>query len=560
MQGPEEIVPKLEKQYFKFILESLPHPFYVLDAENYLIIFANKAARESGVSSASTCYALTHRRDTPCEGEEHLCPLAEVKKTKKPTIMEHIHYDTEGKMIHVEVHGYPVFNDEGEVVQMIEYSINISARKKVEEELRKTNEIYQCFVPMEFLEHLGQKSITDIALGQQVQKEMTVLFSDIRSFTTIAEGMSPRDAFKFVNAFLKVMVPVIRNNSGFIDKFIGDAIMALFGSSPENAIDAAIAMHHKLKEYNSERVRAGYFPVKIGVGINTGLLMLGIIGESGRMDETVIGDAVNLTSRIEKLTKKYDASILISQNTLSGLKNPEKYHIRFIDWIKVKGKENMLPIYEVFDTECPALREKKLATLEMFHDAIAQYQFERIDKAITLFKRCVEKNPQDQTAKVYLQRCKDYFDGHFEGSEELVINRSWSDEFAVNIDIIDNQHKEFFHQIDKLIEAVKCEKEQEEIKKIVEFLENYTVVHFTTEEEIMRQHKYPDLSYHKEIHNKFIYDFGKIKQEIEEKMNNRPYMLLRIQILVMDWLGNHICTQDQRFGEFIKNFVRKKQC
>jgi len=557
MKEPEDIVEKLEKQYVELILESLPHPFYILDTENYLIIFANKAARNLGISTVSTCYALTHQRETPCDGEEHLCPLIEVKKTKKPTVTEHIHQDADGKVMHAEVHGYPIFNDKGEVIQMIEYSINITARKKAEEKLRRTNEVYQCFSPIEFLDFLGQKSITDVAPGQHVQKEMTVLFSDIRSFTTVTENMPPQDAFKFINAFFNALAPIIRNNNGFIDKFFIAAILALFGNDPENAIDAAIAMQHRLKEYNSKRIRSGYFPVKIGVGINTGLLMLGIVGESGRMDETVIGDTVDLASRIEKLTNKYDASILISQNTFSSLKNPGKYHIRFTDWIKLKGRKIMLPIYEVFDAEHPVVREKKLATLGIFQEAIALYQFECIDKAILLFQKCIEQDPQDQTAKVYLKRCEDYIDGYHGDSEEIIFNRTWSDELSVNNDMIDNQHKEFFYRINKLIEAVKCEKEQEEIEKLIKYLEDYTVEHFKAEEEFMCQHKYTGLLHHQRIHNKFILDFYRIKQEIEEKMNNRPFMLLRIQLLVMDWLYNHIATEDQLFATFMRRNIKK---
>ncbi len=129
---------QLERQYFQTILESLPHPFYVLDANNYSIIIANKAARSIGVSTASTCYALTHRRDTPCDNsEKHPCPLKQVKETKKPYMVEHVHYDQQGNLIHAEVHGYPVFDDRGNVIQMIEYSLNITDRRTTEVELQQ---------------------------------------------------------------------------------------------------------------------------------------------------------------------------------------------------------------------------------------------------------------------------------------------------------------------------------------------------------------------------------------------------------------------------------------
>jgi len=554
MNKKRKTTKNFKNQYFEVILESLPHPFYVINADTYSIIFANKAAKQLGASSAATCYALTHRRGTPCDGKEHPCPLLMVKETKEPAIVEHIHYDNKGNMIHVEVHGYPILNNQGEVIQMIEYSINITARKIAEEKLRKTNEIYQCFVPKEFLKHLGQKNITDIILGQQTQKEMTVLFSDIRSFTTISEDMTPGESFKFINSVLNIMGPAIRNNSGFIDKFIGDAIMALFGKSPEDAIDAAISMHKTLAEYNEDRTRAGCFPVRIGVGINTGLLVLGVIGESGRMEGTVIGDAVNLTSRIEGLTKEYGVSILISQNTLSSMKNQEKYMIRFIDWVKVKGKDNPLPIYEVFDTDPPELRNKKQKTLELFQEAIAQYQLKRIDKSMDLFEKCIKLNPQDQPAKVYLKRCRDYLGGHFKGPEELIINREWSEELATGHKIIDDQHKELFHRINILIDSIRIDKEEEEMQKVVVFLEDYVIEHFSSEENIMRKHRYPELPYHHGLHNKFVQDFREIKKGILRKESNLPCRVLRIHILLIDWLINHISNQDKRFSKYMRGY------
>ncbi|MBF0288003.1 MAG: SpoIIE family protein phosphatase [SAR324 cluster bacterium] len=137
MAKEKNALEEFEHQYFQIILESLPHPFYVLDASNYSIIIANQAARSVGVSTASTCHALTHGRDTPCDDDEkHPCPLKQVKKTKKPYVVEHIHRDQHGSPIHAEVHGYPIFDEHGNVIQMIEYSLNITDRKTAELELR----------------------------------------------------------------------------------------------------------------------------------------------------------------------------------------------------------------------------------------------------------------------------------------------------------------------------------------------------------------------------------------------------------------------------------------
>lgn len=126
-----------QNTFFQQVLESLTHPFYVLDANDYHIIVANSAARLGSLTDQPTCYALTHRRTTPCDGTEHICPLQVVKKTKQPVTVEHIHYDKDGNPRDMEVHAYPIFDDQGQVVQMIEYSLDITDRKRLEKEIRE---------------------------------------------------------------------------------------------------------------------------------------------------------------------------------------------------------------------------------------------------------------------------------------------------------------------------------------------------------------------------------------------------------------------------------------
>jgi signal transduction histidine kinase len=126
-----------QNKFFHHVLESLTHPFYVLDANNYTIVMANSAARMGNLSAKPTCYALTHRRDTPCDGVEHICPLKEVKRTRKPVIVEHTHYDKDGNPRDMEVHAYPIFDEQGNVAQMIEYSLDITDRKRLEKEIQE---------------------------------------------------------------------------------------------------------------------------------------------------------------------------------------------------------------------------------------------------------------------------------------------------------------------------------------------------------------------------------------------------------------------------------------
>jgi class 3 adenylate cyclase len=271
-------------------------------------------------------------------------------------------------------------------------------------DLKETNLSIERFVPHAFLAIMGKPSIVDVELGDNKRQNMTVLFSDIRSFTTLSEKMTPDENFAFINAFLAHMGPVIRTHSGFIDKYIGDAIMALFDDA-DDALRAGLAMHEALEGFNAERRASGLEPIAIGIGLNTGSLMLGTIGEKNRMDGTVISDAVNLASRIESLTKEYHVGLLISQYTYEQLADPKVYDIRPIDVVVVKGKTRPVTIFEVFQTNPPALRAAKCLTRDLLqsgvdalaqHDAIAARRF---------FQECLALAPGDAAAANLLKSC-----------------------------------------------------------------------------------------------------------------------------------------------------------
>ncbi|RKZ50266.1 MAG: hypothetical protein DRR16_24080 [Candidatus Parabeggiatoa sp. nov. 3] len=222
--------------------------------------------------------------------------------------------------------------------------------------LKETNQAYARFVPNEFLQLLDKDDrLVNIQLGHCLEMNMTILFADIRSFTTLSEKMSPQENFKFINAYLNEMGPIIRKHNGFVDKYIGDAIMALFINT-NDALNAAIAMLKQLEQFNQTQKT----PIKIGIGLNTGKLMLGIIGEANRLQGTVIGDAVNLASRIENLTKTYDSFLIMSQETLENLTDSDQYTIRFLDNIKVKGRTGNVNIFEVLDAEPKAVLRTKI--------------------------------------------------------------------------------------------------------------------------------------------------------------------------------------------------------
>jgi class 3 adenylate cyclase len=273
------------------------------------------------------------------------------------------------------------------------------------EDLLKTNEAYSRFVPTEFLSVLNKKSIIDVKLGDQIQKEMTILFSDIRGFTTLSETMTPQENFNFINSYLKVMEPFISKNNGFIDKYIGDSIMALFADSPDDALNASVEMLRELRQYNIGRINGGYVPVKIGIGLNTGKLMLGTIGGKNRMDGTVISDSVNIASRIESLTKVLFIPLILSESVVLKLNHPENFKIREIDYVQVRGKSKSIFIYECFNSDEPAMLEAKIKNTEEYNLGLMEFRNKNYKKAKEHFITCEKNCPDDSILFIYINRC-----------------------------------------------------------------------------------------------------------------------------------------------------------
>ncbi|MCK5876374.1 MAG: response regulator [Candidatus Marithrix sp.] len=277
-------------------------------------------------------------------------------------------------------------------------------------QLSLVNIAYSNFVPLEFLQLLEKDSIVDVRLGDHVQKKMTVLFADIRSFTTLSESMSPKENFEFINDYLGRVSPIIRKYDGFIDKYIGDAIMALFPQNVDDAVKASIEIHKQLTSFNQERKQQSKQQINIGIGLHIGSLMLGTIGEKKRMEGTVISDAVNLASRLEGLTKLYGASTLISGEVLQEISNPNQYNYRFLGKVRVKGKQAPVKVLEIIDSESEEIRDKKIALMPQFEQAITAYYHKNFKQAFTYFQNILLELPNDKAAIFYLERCKYYFE------------------------------------------------------------------------------------------------------------------------------------------------------
>ena len=246
------------------------------------------------------------------------------------------------------------------------------------------------------------------ALGGQ-NVEATMLFSDIRSFTTLTEELGAQGTVALLNEYFTLMVQCITDEGGMLDKFIGDAMMAEFGipvahgDDPDRAMRAAIKMITELRALNSRRAGRGQKPILMGIGLNTDTVTSGNIGSPKRMDYTVIGDGVNLASRLESACKEYSAQILCSEFTYRKLKGT--YRMREIDKVVVKGKTEPVGVYEVLDFHTEETFPHMPEVIGLFKGALGYYRKGEFDRAIKQFQEALALHPGDKLSVTYIERC-----------------------------------------------------------------------------------------------------------------------------------------------------------
>ncbi len=435
-----------------------------------------------------------------------------------------------------------------------------AARKKAVENhrqattlLRQTEHAFSRLIPHQLVKLLDKESILDVNLGDHAERKLTVMFSDIRNFTTLSENMTPQENFNFLNSYLRQMEPIVTTHRGIIDKYAGDSIMALFAQGADNAVSSAIHMLEKLDDYNVGRVRACYAPIQIGFGLNTGMAMIGTVGGISRMEGTVIGDAVNITARIEQATKTYHTPLLISQSTYYELEIPEKYDIRFLDRIRVKGKRQPLSLYEVFDCDPVKLRDGKRLTKAKFEAAAACYHLKEIPRAMELLKECLQVAPKDMPARIYLTRCE-----HFQASGqhlttgELNNHLEWRDTFQTSIEAIDQTHRQLFNKLNELISAFAA-RDVPTIRVIFAYLASHHEESEQEEAGLMRQYGYPLIESHLSEHRHFKKKFLELKDEIDSGRADLASVSFRTQLLLLDWFTGHIARTDRHAGRHIAN-------
>ena len=267
------------------------------------------------------------------------------------------------------------------------------------EERERTARAVARFLPTEFLELLGKKSVVDITAGDAAEYQMSVLFSDIRGFTTLTERMSPHELVDFLNRYFGAMVPLVRSNRGFVDKYIGDALMALYPGGVADGMASAVAMARRVTELPPAKGT----PLRVGMGLHDGRMILGTIGDPDRLDGTVHSDAVNVAARLQDMTKQLGATILTSAAVRSQLPDPDAYPSRFLGGYTLRGKTEPIGLYEVFACEDDASVERKLRSAARFGQAVAARERGDHREAAARLKELVAENPSDLPVGVLLR-------------------------------------------------------------------------------------------------------------------------------------------------------------
>lgn len=219
------------------------------------------------------------------------------------------------------------------------------------------SEKLRLFVPDQFLRRIAPTGVESIQLGNAQEEEITVLFCDIRKFTSICESQSPNETFQWLNVFFTQMNDCIRVHHGFIDKYLGDALMVVFDrpkTHAQDAVNGALMMQQKIVEFNCDRSKYNLEqPINIGIGIHTGKGIIGALGADSRIDSTVIGDVVNTAARLQELTKHYGCGIIASELVISQLTQSEYFEVRWIDRVVPRGKQQAQDIYEICGKSTP---------------------------------------------------------------------------------------------------------------------------------------------------------------------------------------------------------------
>ncbi len=273
--------------------------------------------------------------------------------------------------------------------------------KSSENLLRKTNLETKKFIPKQILKFLGKKSITELEIGNQIQKKATTLFCDLISSSSMSKTLSLEENFNFVNSYLNVISPIVRRHDGFIDKYLGDGTLAVF-KRPESAIECAHSITKAIQTKNSSHKNLPLIETKIS--INTGELIFGIVGEEERKSPTIVSDVVNLASKMEDINKFLGTRVLISKETLNSLPSKYVFAYRHVGSMQI-DKENSMAIFESLENYKKGKKEKLIKLKSVFENGVRSYNSSKFKQAKDFFQEILKQVSDDKPAYVYFNKC-----------------------------------------------------------------------------------------------------------------------------------------------------------
>lgn len=290
----------------------------------------------------------------------------------------------------------------GKQFAKLEYDLNKinDNYRKSETIIKQTSNEYEKYIPKQFIKFLGKKSILDLVVGTKVQKEVTTLFCDVRNSTLVSTTLSLEENFNYINSYLNVVSPIIRKYNGFIDKYLGDGIMAVFTRSRQ-AFDCAHAIIKAINEKNESNVSMPN--LEVGVSLNTGDVVFGVVGDETRKSITIISDSVNFTSKIGEVNKVFGSLITFSKSTLNDLSSATKINYRYVGNLKFDNNE-FIPIFESLDAYHRLKREKLIKNKINFEQGVRAYVNGKFSQAKAIFEDVYKKEKDDKVCYVFYNK------------------------------------------------------------------------------------------------------------------------------------------------------------
>ncbi|MGD9788775.1 MAG: GAF domain-containing protein [Sulfuricellaceae bacterium] len=387
------------KNYNEAMLESMSNGLITLD-ENGRIVTCNAAGLRILRTAPERILQRPAEEFFAAANAWVVDKLKSVAQTQQLETTMDAGLEVEGETLSINLTVQPLLNAERKRIGSMLVIEDISSEKRLKSTMSR-------YMDPNIASRLVAKG-AEILGGQSV--ECTVLFSDVRGFTTLTEQLGAQATVSLLNEYFTLMVDCLQHEGGMLDKFIGDAIMAIFGipephaDDEDRAVRTGIAMIRALFDWNKQRAAEGKLPVDIGIGLNTDVVVSGNIGSKKRMDFTIIGDGVNLASRLESACKTYGTRILVSEFTYKKLKGT--YRSREVDRVVVKGKTHPVAIHEILDYHSEESFPHIVEVLSLFRNGLDLYRRKRFDEALGQFRQALTLNPADKPSRLYIERCE----------------------------------------------------------------------------------------------------------------------------------------------------------